>query len=518
MHYQVSMRGLLLWSTLLCLAPVAPRAQAATAAPHRLEGRITDMRGEPLAAAEVWLAEVHAPDQVVARATSDGDGVFLFAAVADSRPKWISAAHPGRAVTTLWVRAGGDPVQLRLHEAAPVTGVVVDRSGRPVANAPVRASLAQTRLPFGAGDETTTDAAGEFTLAKVPLGEVLFRALVPEQGVATLRTIVHGATAVQIAMAETPTTSLTIEVTALADAVPGDVFVDVWPAEGPLSLPRPYAHPRLGANQKVELTLLPDEPYCVQLRGAGLVLSPIELRVAAGKGPHHLTFTATRRPVPPAAEVPQAAAATTPADVAIEGRVLGTDGRPVRLVRARAMRRNPPSTMPEWSEVAAATTAADGSYSIRGLAPDQTALRVAVADERGTACSETLAEVRPGAPILVPDLRLTAAASIAGVVRNGNGKPRVGVSVWLREWDPELGAPRNGNLTEVLSDRDGRYRFLGVPSGAAWLEFGGQPTVFGLNRPFGPGALRQLAPMGNPQQGVGIPFAVEPGAALVIDL
>jgi hypothetical protein len=417
------------------------------------------------------------------------------------------------------VRAGGDPVHLRLHESAPVTGVVLDRAGQPVAHVPVRATLAQTRLPFGAGDETTTDARGAFTLANVPLGEVLVRALVPEEGIATARVVVDGAMVVRVTMAEAATTSLTIEVVAPPDAAPGDVFVDVWPAGGPLSLPQPYAHPRLSANHKAELTLLPDEPYCVQLRGAGLVMSPFELRVAAGKGPHHLTFTATRRPALPAADLPQATTATTPDEGVIEGRVLGTDGRPARLVRARAMRRNPPSTMPEWSEVAAANTAADGRFSIRGLAPSQTELRISVADERGTACSATLAEVHPGASLLVPDLRLTASSSIAGVVRGENGKPEAGVSVWLREWDPELGAPRNGNLTEVLSDRDGRYRFLGVPSGGAWLEFGGRPTVFGVNRPFGPGALRQLAPMEVPEHaGIGIPFAVAPGAAIVIDL
>jgi hypothetical protein len=50
---------------------------------------------------------------------------------------------------------------------------------------------------------------------------------------------------------------------------------------------------------------------------------------------------------------------------------------------------------------------------------------------------------------------------IEGVVFDAeHGRP--GVRVWLRDWDLAKGGQRSGSVTEVITDRRGRYRFLGA--------------------------------------------------------
>jgi hypothetical protein len=51
-----------------------------------------------------------------------------------------------------------------------------------------------------------------------------------------------------------------------------------------------------------------------------------------------------------------------------------------------------------------------------------------------------------------------------------------GVRLWLREWDPAANRPRNSRGTEVITDRQGRYRFVGAPPGRACLELFADPT------------------------------------------
>ena len=69
-----------------------------------------------------------------------------------------------------------------------------------------------------------------------------------------------------------------------------------------------------------------------------------------------------------------------------------------------------------------------------------------------------------------PDLELQPPAVIAGVVRDADGIPAPGVRVWLRDWNMLANSQRSGSVTEVITDRQGRYRFVGVPPGGAWLQ------------------------------------------------
>ncbi len=202
----------------------------------------------------------------------------------------------------------------------------------------------------------------------------------------------------------------------------------------------------------------------------------------------------------------------------VKGRVLRADGNPAMLATVELQCWSA-QRQPEWSGITSATTDASGCYTIRGVHDLQAAVRLAVQDAEGTAESDQFALDQAGTRIDAPDLRLSATASIQGVVRNSAGELLPGLAVWLRDWDPQNGAQRSGAVTEALTDRDGRYRFLGVPPGGAWLEFNGRPTTFVVNRPFGPGVLKNLRAMVPAAQAhAGDPFEVIAGGSYAIDL
>lgn len=181
----------------------------------------------------------------------------------------------------------------------------------------------------------------------------------------------------------------------------------------------------------------------------------------------------------------------------VVGRLLLADGRPAAFVRIECegedVRR-----LPRWMAFGYGETDREGRYRFPNLPHDPAPVRIRVEDPMGTATSEPFVLAEPGTSVEVPELRLSPAASIAGVVVDAEGRPAPGVRVWLRDWDIDRNAQPSGSVVEVVTDRSGRYRFLGVPVGGAWLQL-----VVGNERPRG----RAVEP-----------FAVEPGHAYVHDL
>jgi len=88
----------------------------------------------------------------------------------------------------------------------------------------------------------------------------------------------------------------------------------------------------------------------------------------------------------------------------------------------------------------------------------------------GAADSETFTLAEAGARVAVPDLKLAPAATVEGTVLDPQQKPAPGIRVWLRDWDFAKSGQKSGSVVEVITDRQGRYRFLGVPPGGAWLQ------------------------------------------------
>jgi hypothetical protein len=283
---------------LLVLAPVTP-AQSSRASPQSaestvvLEGRVVDLRGEGVTLAKVAVATWQEPDAVLARGVCDGEGFFRIARV-PRRESWlVLATCPGRCRGQARVAGEPKPVQITMHDAAVVRGVLHDRDGRPVAGATVRGELV-ARILFDTRSDAQTDAEGRFELACVPLGLVRFAAVVPGQGIAELRALVAADAEITLAPGEGGVTTLRIVANGLPEGGVDGLSVSILPyARGRLSrLPPPWDKPALDAKGVTELRGVPDVEFRVGLRARDFAFAPRELVAPAGKGPHTLTFTA----------------------------------------------------------------------------------------------------------------------------------------------------------------------------------------------------------------------------------
>src|SRR5690606_20214122 len=148
----------------------------------------------------------------------------------------------------------------------------------------------------------------------------------------------------------------------------------------------------------------------------------------------------------------------------VRGRLLHEDGRAAALVSVQ-LEEERSSAWPQWSAFAYATTDRDGNFVFPRLHHSKANVRLLVEGVHGYATSEPFAIAALGQNVKVPDLTMALPASIGGVVKDAAGKPAPGVTLWLRDWDIAAGNQRSGSVTEVVTDRLGRYRFLGVPIG-----------------------------------------------------
>lgn len=153
----------------------------------------------------------------------------------------------------------------------------------------------------------------------------------------------------------------------------------------------------------------------------------------------------------------------------VRGRVLLSDGRPAPFVSVQ-LEESSPNRMPQWSSFAYATSDRDGNFAFLGLHHCEQPIRVAIESPFGTFCSDSLDLSRVGSAVLVPPATLAPPAIVEGVLRDWQQRPVGGYRVWLRDWDLARGGQRSGSVVETLTDREGRYRFVGVPPGGAWLQ------------------------------------------------
>ncbi len=146
---------------------------------------------------------------------------------------------------------------------------------------------------------------------------------------------------------------------------------------------------------------------------------------------------------------------------------------------------------------ASATTDRDGNYRFRRLHHSDKDIRVSVAGTSGAAMSNTLSIAKVGIRVRTPDLVLSPPSTVEGVVRDNDGKPVPGITVWLRDWDIVQGGQRSSDITEAITDHLGRYRFVGVDVGGAYLQL--------VSDEDGPEKAKE-------------PFEVEPGRTYSFDL
>ncbi len=518
-----------------------------------LSGRVVDLRGEGVPAAEVWIGNEDR-SELTARATADGEGYFRLTKVPDQA--WtVFATNDGLCIGRDYVSGLAETARVEVHDAATIRGILRDALGAPVAGAVVSASpagRALTRSPRTA----TTGEGGHFTIPKVPLGLSQLTSWVRGQGLAELRHRVEGDAEVVLVASTEPTTSFEITVEGLPKEGRPEVSLAWLPyRNGSLTyLPEPFRRPRI-AGTRWSAQGLPHWQYTVRLHATGYAFQPDEVRVEKGKGPHQLAFVATQKGTmslrcparvtdghgKPAAGVsfvlrrsnggerttatsdeegkltfdsPLGAGtkvvvySTTDAWVvdqaksheligsqdrrflehheclvapdrelqlrvipatSVQGQLRFGDGRPAAFVRV-ALAEKAANRMPRWMTFAYATTDRHGNYRFGRLHHSPDAVRVEVEGAAGTATSEPFAIDQVGAQVVVPQLTLAPPAIVEGTLRDEAGKPIAGMAVWLRDWDFGTSSQRSGSVTEVITDRQGRYRFVGVPEGGAWLQ------------------------------------------------
>lgn len=179
-----------------------------------LEGVVVDAAGTPIREADVqvhggsasalemmtnlsrMLEELDKDAEPLARATTDAKGAFAIADLAPGPLTLVVRAGGYRQLTQAIVMAeegaAGGAVTLRLIDSDPITGVVVDQTGRGVAGARV-ACLEQRRMDsmFYGRQFSETGPDGRFTIASPPTeGELAV--IVTAEGYPTLITSTQG--------------------------------------------------------------------------------------------------------------------------------------------------------------------------------------------------------------------------------------------------------------------------------------------------------------------------------------
>ncbi|MCC6784284.1 MAG: carboxypeptidase regulatory-like domain-containing protein [Planctomycetes bacterium] len=156
--------------------------------------------------------------------------------------------------------------------------------------------------------------------------------------------------------------------------------------------------------------------------------------------------------------------------VTITGKVVDGEGKPVRGRRIE-LQESQSNRMPSWMMVQQTSSLADGSFTLRGVYPLARGVRLAL-DAQGTVCSEVF---DLAGKTKLEDIVLEAVplCTIEGQLRDGQGQPLAGARVWLRNWNAATGQQIDGSVLEILSDRNGRYRFVDVEPGGHRIEVHG---------------------------------------------
>ena len=546
-----------------------------------VEGRVVDLRGEPVPAAAIAISTWQDPETVIARGTSDGEGWFrvsqLFAAegwnIRASKSELVSSGEQANSRRRT--------VRVLMMDTALVQGVLTNRVGEPVANAIVRAELFG-RLASRTFADATTDAQGRFAV-RAPLGSVQIAAVVPGEGLASRIQNIAGDLTVALAPDEGPQTSLAVRVTGVSTDLLDQVRLSVRPY-GPrryTPFPPPWHLPRLHAAGQWAIDHAPDCKYTIYPSSPRFSFAPRQIDVTAGSGPHEVVFAATPigatslpfaaraldatgRPVAgitfelrapnggtrtratsdaegnlvfasplalgeqaviysvddawvtdqdlPARErmmsgdetkqlhhcrvTAQAIELRVVPACTVTGRLTHADGSPAAGVEVSLEYKS--TGWPQWRSFDGTTSDRAGDYSFRGLHSMATAVRVVVAGGDGSASSEEFAMAEVGSVAAVPPMSLQPPAIVEGIVRGPDQEPVAGVHVWLRDWDFANNRQVSGSVVETITDRRGRYRFVGVPEGGAWLQL--------------------LQADESPKGRAAEPFAVEPGKTRTVDL
>ena len=436
--------------------PPAPRAAAAQpdataavapplpSAPVNLRGRVIDMRGRAVPAAAVSVTPWHAPESEAVHTRSDGDGAFLLPRLPWTGSLRLHASAPGSCIVEERIEDPALPITLRLLAGVTLRGVLRDRSGRPVADTPVRGIGYQPRR---SGDfVTTTDADGAFVLEHTPIGAVSIVTAVAGEGMYWRNFRVTGDATIELQPSGGAVTGITIEATELPISLASPVQVDLLPNHTDNGLPPPWLLPRLGADGRGELRELPAVPYTIRLRHPELHFTPATVRLLPADPERTVRFRAVARDAAPR----------------LRAMLHDFDGAPLATVRLQLFG-------DRSTQRCEASTDANGDLAFAIDALPGTTIRIASMDERWvmTQTKGPYPEPHAWALYSLPlpaagaeriDLRAEAACTAQLTVRGPGGQPAAGVRAELEAFVANRWLP----VTAAGSDAAGSVRLTGL--------------------------------------------------------
>jgi protocatechuate 3,4-dioxygenase beta subunit len=420
-----------------------PYGDRSLARHESIRGRVLDPGGEPVADAIVHAGHRDLTPGAfgyvaAARVRSEPDGSFVLGPLARRRYDVWAEGPDGRTAATARNKQPGNRIDLHLAEAARITGVVSAPDGAPVEGARVIA-VDDTRL-----HEARTGPLGEYELAPLP-ATANFRIGV------YVRVVAAGFVAAERTHLVLDTGERRLDfvlerggvlVGLVRDAATGKPIARASVGEGWEPFHRRVETDANGAFKLGDVDIAPNEAFAAHAQG----YLPAS---AQSDGSGRVEFALVRAR-------------------SVAGLVVDPDGRPVAGARVylrgfgpryerRSRRSGRPSTM----------TGPDGRFRLDGIGYEEIAL---AAFARGWAPGEE-------GPIRLPAaeqarVQLRPGFSVAGVVRDRDGRPAPGIRVRLtRQYDPR-GTPGYRWAPEIrtdepvtFTDEKGKFRIGGALPG-----------------------------------------------------
>ncbi len=232
-----------------------------------IQGRGLDPLSEPVAKAKLYLYRSAAVDEhgasapVVVRTESDEKGVFRMQGLALGRYRirvvaegW-SDNHARVSLTRMRPKLRGRLI--RLHAGSPLSGIVVDPDGKPLAGAWIQASWSYLRGGEAFSPETRSDEEGRFSFSALPTGtNVYFLAWSEGRMLSISERIVGRSAPLRIVLSEAGPYQMTLELTEDSEdkgQKPTDVsvFIHVIAGEQITRLPSPIRQLRVPTSGSI---------------------------------------------------------------------------------------------------------------------------------------------------------------------------------------------------------------------------------------------------------------------------
>jgi protocatechuate 3,4-dioxygenase beta subunit len=451
-----------------------------------LRGRVVDPSGRGVFALVegTWWTDPQTWISIPTVRSDPETGDFVFGAVPAGKGT-LSVRLPGRmSLSGFSVKTPYEGVYvIRVGEPGGVVrGRVTDVEGKPVAAADVTLTTQAERKPKDGPSaclvRAKTDGAGSYRVDGVVPGKVtaasalaegfLVQNAVPPQAPWTGATVtLHRETTVDLVLWKGGSVTGRVSVAGTGAPV-ADATVWLHRTDGGPS--RGWTPPLSGATDATgryridgaavgKWVLLPVSPSHY-LRAAE-VGPPTAYQPGTASAPAELTVVLTKE-----GEVAERDLEMT-AGFPVRGRVVDPQGAPAAGAAVRARNTGLSRVAWQWgvqsgSSEEVATTAADGTFTIPGLAPRDDWVLVARKEPHVGKPSDPI-RVGPGLPVPDVTLALTPGASIHGRVLDADGQPvaRASVHYWMGN--------DNANTT---TGADGAFSFEGVPAGnvqiSAW--------------------------------------------------